>query len=734
MIKMGEVILLSYLLNKNIKVTSGKVFEGIARGRKKALENWFKDTWLALELTRDSLFAYLDENDVNKEQLIKVLEGKRKQFKDFSELFIINMEGKVAYSTSTVNLGKDMSTLPNYIKGMNAIPLMYGPYIDNDTVKIGNCNSKFSDRVTLMFSLPFINKHNGRKAVLCGRIPNDVMCDIIQDEDTHVYKESGDNYLFMVKSNRGITPGTAISRSRFEDATFTLGDNLKQGVSTKKWGTIKIKEHTEFEIIFNDPATGSLHPGVANTIRNGENLDTWPGYPDYRHIPVGGKGVIIEPPHCEEIWGMMCEGDIAEIYKFNSLNLKIPVLSGITSGVLIFGNYIISLFSNSFALPRLILVWGLISVLLTLIVRKLVVNPLNATISILQDIAEGDGDLTLRVKKMSNDEIGELARWFNKFTNNQMSMVKRIGGASKDSQGSAQLLSALMEDVQSNTRTIERSVSDFLSTSQKQNEIFQKNQGNFNLISSAINDMNSLITNVSVNVKDTNEYATSNMDTSRQVLVTMGELETEMKNTLESIGILHKYSQEIDEVTNVISNMSKQTHLLSLNASIESARAGEAGKGFAVVAQEISKLANGSTEAAVSIANLISSVQHETEVAISKVRYIAGQIERESEMVTESMDAFNRIQKEITDVNTDIQSITALIQLQAKEIDKVTSSIEEVAAEIDEDTLENTNRSEAVIELVRSILKQITQVEQASKVLTHSSENLNDIVHAFKLK
>ena len=54
------------------------------------------------------------------------------------------------------------------------------------------------------------------------------MSNVIQDEDSHIYEDSGDNYLFMIKSNRGIKPGTAISRSRFEDNTFTLGDNLKE--------------------------------------------------------------------------------------------------------------------------------------------------------------------------------------------------------------------------------------------------------------------------------------------------------------------------------------------------------------------------------------------------------------------------------------------------------------------------------------------------------------------------
>ena len=93
------------------------------------------------------------------------------------------------------------------------------------------------------------------------------MSDVIQDEHAHIYKESGDKYIFMLKSNGNIPIGTAISRSRFEDDTFTLGDNLKQGIKTKKWGIIKREKHTEFEIIFNDLESLKLHTGVEILLR-----------------------------------------------------------------------------------------------------------------------------------------------------------------------------------------------------------------------------------------------------------------------------------------------------------------------------------------------------------------------------------------------------------------------------------------------------------------------------------
>ena len=178
--------------------------------------------------------------------------------------------------------------------------------------------------MTLAFIAPIMV--NGIwKGAICGRVPNDVLGDLIQRESGHVYPDSGDNYLFMAKPvlNKQIVPGTALSRSRFEDLTFTHGDNLKDGVRTD-YGIVGVKEHTELELIFTDPATGQLHPGVAGTIAKGHNLFVeFPGYSDYRHISVIGKGVTFQLPHCPDVWGMMCEGDLRRSIPDSQYRLEI---------------------------------------------------------------------------------------------------------------------------------------------------------------------------------------------------------------------------------------------------------------------------------------------------------------------------------------------------------------------------------------------------------------------------
>ena len=175
-----------------------------------------------------------------------------------------------------------------------------------------------------MFYQPVL-RDGVRVATLAARIPNDVLGDLIQREAGHIFHESGDNYLFMVKSvlDPTLEPGVALSRSRFEDRTFSLGDNLKDGVQTA-YGEVRVREQTELELKFNDPATGQLHPGVRETIRHGQNLKvTYPGYSDYRHIPVIGKGITLQLPGSPDVWGMMCEADLEEVYRYRSIAYRL---------------------------------------------------------------------------------------------------------------------------------------------------------------------------------------------------------------------------------------------------------------------------------------------------------------------------------------------------------------------------------------------------------------------------
>lgn len=293
-----------------------EIFETIASTRVRILTEWTEQKWSKLSGMSQQIAH--DWPRFDQETLAENL----RLAQDFSELFVIDVKGATLYSTCRNRVGKSDLDAHAVAKGL-AGRFLHGPYVDQATLAIGPSSSRFHDAVTMMFYAP-LHKDGVLLGAVCGRVPNDVLGDLIQREAGHIFHESGDNYLFMVKPgfDASIRPGTALSRSRFEDATFSMGDNLKQGVRTG-FGTVTVRNHTEFELMFNDPATGQLHPGVRETIARGKNtFVTYPGYPDYRHIPVIGQGVTFSLPGSSDVWGMMCEADLEEVYRFRSLSFR----------------------------------------------------------------------------------------------------------------------------------------------------------------------------------------------------------------------------------------------------------------------------------------------------------------------------------------------------------------------------------------------------------------------------
>ncbi|MDF2589511.1 MAG: putative methyl-accepting chemotaxis protein, partial [Anaerocolumna sp.] len=557
---------LAYFMNHRLKSRSESIFEGISNGRKKALDNWFMDQWMQLHSIAKTLMILNETPKSLSESLQEAVE----HYPTFLEVFVVGSDGIVIASSFGKHIGKTYKDFPGYKKGLTGESYMYGPYEDLDTLDLTINNRQFYDEVTLLFSEPY--KNNDEVRILFARVLNDDMSNVIQDEDTHIYKDSGDNYLFMIKNNRGIPTGTAISRSRFEDRTFTLGDNLKDGIRTKRWGEIKINAHTEFEIIFHDPKTRSLHQGVQNTINNGENLDCWPGYPDYRHILVGGKGTLIQPPNSDEVWGMMCEGDISEIYNFHSISYRVPVLVGMIS--------ILTVLVNRFFISRMHSLNFLSDVLLLLIVflttyiitSRLIIKPLDITIKRLRHIAEGEGDLTKRVPINSPNEIGELSRWFNKFVSNQMNMLRRVGNSVKVSQKAVKRVSKSTRIIQESITTIEDTVTTLSEYSMQQNELFRETQNQVKRISDSFDkneELGNLINDISNKAETTAAAASSANNLTNDITSQTDQLEYAMKDAVKSIESLDKESREITKIISTITAISSQTSLLALNASIE---------------------------------------------------------------------------------------------------------------------------------------------------------------------
>ncbi len=724
--KVGFPLWVSWQLNKDLKEDVAQSFEGIAETRKELLRGWASDYWNHLDRLSEQMTPLLaQEQDASSiGQADQLLERTYKRAIDFTELFLLDAENNVVSSTYAAHKGKSYgtdSTLQaglRYAAGAGKLQkCLFGPYRDPITLKLGARSSSFHDQMTLLFILP-ISVDGRHAATLCGRVPNDVLGDLIQRESGHVYPDSGDNYIFMAEArlNLHIAPGTALSRSRFEDRTFTHGENLKDGVSTD-WGTVSIKEHTELEIMFTDPATGQLHPGVANTIRKGSNLFVeFPGYSDYRHISVIGKGVTFQLPHCPDKWGMMCEGDLEEVYRIRSIGWRqrklqlagAVAMSLLTALLVLLVAMNAPIWLTAVAAGGFNLLFGLlVSGVLQKKESQRVVSHLREINSFIRMNAEGKGDLTQRLSlaKFDNDESKELAKWINNMIDSLEGVMLQVKLASSDVLSSQLMLNESAAVTAVSTERASGNVNDMIGSIRRQLK-------DIDMAKDAAGDMRSTLRVMEEQAAEQIAVAKTEVD---RIGDKMQHISVKVGETNDTIHRFMNTVQEIQGVLHVIEEISAQTNLLALNASIEAARVGEQGRGFAVVASEIRKLAE------------------MTKRSTSEVHGITQHIYNEAKQAYASMDEGNRVVEEGNQLVTAAAKTLAAAHAKDHRKTQVVDEVVELMEKIALVSRANRKVSSDVESKMQELICEMTNVRQTSQSVESITTLLQQLVGQFKL-
>ncbi|MGZ4959733.1 MAG: methyl-accepting chemotaxis protein [Methylomonas sp.] len=643
-----------------------QTFEGIASTRVKILTSWADQHWAFLQGAAAEVIRQFPEPSM------ALLQAKMAQSSDFSELFVIDAQGTVLISTFSPRKG--MADLPPQAVALGQKQrFLHGPYVDRNTLAIGPSSSRFHDAVTLMFYLP-LQSDGQCLGCLCGRVPNDVLGDLIQREAGHIFIESGDNYLFMVKPkfDPSIRPGTALSRSRFEDNTFSLGDNLKQGVRTQ-FGTVRVDHHTELELVFTDPATGKLHPGVRETIRHGENLFvTYPGYSDYRHIPVIGKGVTFVMPGSLDTWGMMCEADLEEAYRFRSVNyrmMRIYLTVACSIWLAAFG------IDHGLRLEPLqretinFLLLGMGAMIFYRFGLSPMTNRLRTMAKVVRSLAEGGGNLAQRFERneAATDEPAVMAQWVNSFIDNLDGTVSRVIHATDEMSNSQHRMLERNQEATVATGQVLGAVQDILDSLQQQ-----------------MKDIDSA-TQTTADIRGAMQLAVDNAQKQFGMVKqrTQG-IRNSIEESSQTIRRLSGSTEEIGKIVKVINEIADQTNLLALNAAIEAARAGEAGRGFSVVADEVRKLAERTGSATHEISQMIRTVQSQAREAVQIMENGAHGMEEGLRLAEEAASDNTGMQEILERMFTLIQGIAESAYHYGKRVQGVAEVTESMRSALDE--------------------------------------------------
>ncbi|MDR2554655.1 MAG: methyl-accepting chemotaxis protein [Fibromonadaceae bacterium] len=376
-------------------------------------------------------------------------------------------------------------------------------------------------------------------------------------------------------------------------------------------------------------------------------------------------------------------------------------------------------------------------------INFIILRPISKVTRILKDISEGEGDLTQSIPIKSNDEISQLAKYFNKLMNtlrgpigDTKKTIDNLAAASEELSVVSRQLSSLSEKTKNQTTAVSERVGrmsvniNAMASGAEQagvnaNEVAgaaEQMSTNMNTIAAAIEQMSASISDISNNAGDASKVAREATNRSH-----------EATNVMNKLGLAAK---EIGQVTDVIKKIADKTNLLALNATIEAASAGEAGKGFAVVAGEIKELANQSSTSADDIAQRIEDIQAGTSDAVDVINDVSDIIEKMnhsiesiSNHVGQQTKASNEIASNVAQANTGSSRVASAIGEVAKGATDVSRNAGDAVRRVGQ-VADDVN---SVSEAARESSQGASQVSSSAADLAKMADTLKAVMGRFKV-
>ncbi len=341
------------------------------------------------------------------------------------------------------------------------------------------------------------------------------------------------------------------------------------------------------------------------------------------------------------------------------------------------------------------------TLLLTFMIGSSITGPLKKLVDMLQDIAQGEGDLTRRLDTDRKDEFGEVSNWFNQFVGNIHSIITQAGSttmqvatASSQLQSTAEQIATAAEEVASQSATVATASEEMSATS---------------------NDISRNCSIASEIASRASEMADNGAQVVQETLRGMEQIAEKVRESAHTVEALGARSDQIGAIVGTIEDIADQTNLLALNAAIEAARAGEQGRGFAVVADEVRALAERTTRATREIGEMIKAIQIETGGAVSSMEQGVAEVEKGMDSSRRSGEALQQILAGINEVTMQVHQIATAAEEQNAVTGEISTNIHQIT------------------DVVQQTANGAHETADAASMLAKLSNDLEGLVGRFKL-
>ena len=377
------------------------------------------------------------------------------------------------------------------------------------------------------------------------------------------------------------------------------------------------------------------------------------------------------------------------------------------------------------------MVWMLIALGLGLVIvgaigwwyLQKMLRPIEGLVQEAAKVAEGDLTSSGLIIN-SKDEIGQLARSFEKMTINLREIMQQVSETTVQVATSSEQLNGSAEQSTYAANQVAATVTSVAEGAEEQVQTV-------NATTAIVEQLSVGIHQVATNANTAKEMADRTAKAAQQgdqavdaAMSQMASIEKAVSSSAQVVTKLGERSKEIGQIVDTISGIAGQTNLLALNAAIEAARAGEQGRGFSVVAEEVRKLAEQSQEAAKQIAILISEIQSETDKAVAAMGDGTREVNVGAKVVNSAGQAFNEIVLLVNEESTQIKGISDAI----KQMEDGSQQIVTLVHDIDRISKDAAGQTQTVSAATEEQSAAMEEIAASSQALVKKAEELQGAV------
>ena len=376
----------------------------------------------------------------------------------------------------------------------------------------------------------------------------------------------------------------------------------------------------------------------------------------------------------------------------------------------------------------IILAIGIFSVIYTIIYFTRITGTIARLAYAAQSIANGDLEVE-RVTAQSDDEVAILAKSFNKMVDNLRMLIGKIVESSTQVAQAAKLLRNVAEQTTKASQQIATNIQD---VSQGAYEQSTQTRKTIDVVNQLLAGNQNVLTNAHQVLISADQATTAAATGNNKIheLLTQIKIIEEKINSIQAVtDLLEKHTEDIGMILEVITQISAQTNLLSLNAAIEAARAGEYGRGFAVVADEVRKLAEDTGNQVENIAAILEAIQTQAKRFTVEMAVGVQEVKAGTDVAEEALVAFAHIVSTSEEVNSQIRAINTELERMKTEIRQVEEGSFSIATIAEQSSM----RSQEVAASTEEQTASLEEALHSASILSQMALELQDIVKQFKL-